>query len=284
MFKLTKFILFIINLFIIKGKGNIFFFYKRCINKNLFYYQHYCNLYNEYEYGISICITAFKSVKFIKNTLDSVVNQTWFKNNNNYEIILGIDGCNETLQYIKKIQYYYKNLIVIMMKKNKGTYITTNTIMSISKYDHLIRFDSDDIMYPNLVEKIMIQNIKYDMITFKMKNFNIMTNNTNIEDAYGQFMIKHWVFDYFGGFMPWKCGADEEFKIRVFKFIKILSLKDVLFLRQIHSESLTRSKKTNYSSKERKKKKNYIKKITNKIKNLKQARIDKVTYDFYEII
>ena len=34
------------------------------------------------------------------------------------------------------------------MKENKGTYITINTLMTISKYDHLIRFDSDDIMYP----------------------------------------------------------------------------------------------------------------------------------------
>ena len=77
------------------------------------------------------------------------------------------------------------------MKENKGTYITINTLMTIYKYYHLIRFDSDDIMYPNFVEKIMIQNTKYDMVRFKMKNFNIMTNRINIEEAIGQFMMKH---------------------------------------------------------------------------------------------
>ena len=169
------------------------------------------------------------------------------------------------------------------MKKNKGTYITTNTIMTISKYDHLIRFDSDDIMYSNLVEKVMTQNIKYDMIRFKMKNFNIITNETSLREAYGQFMIKHWVFDYFGGFMPWKCSSDAEFKERVYKFINVLKLEDVLFLRQIHLESLTQSNETNFFSQERKNKFIYIEQITNKIKSLKEARIEKVVYDYYII-
>ena len=280
---LIKKIFFILFFFIIKGNKNFFYLYNKCINNHLFYYQYYCDFFKEYDYGVSICVTAFKSVKFIKKTLNSITNQTWFKTNNNYEIILGIDGCNETLQYIKNIQKNYKNLIVIMMKKNTGTYITTNTIMTISKYDHLIRFDSDDIMYPNFVEKIMIQNTKYDMVRFKMKNYNIITKKTYVQEAIGQFMMKHWVFDYFGGFMPWKCGSDGEFKYRVYKFIKIIYLKDILFLRQVHPGSLTQSKKTNFSSKERKKKLYYIKKKTKKIKKLKQARIKKVIYDYYEI-
>lgn len=29
----------------------------------------------------------------------------------------------------------------------------------------------------------MIQNTKYDMIGFKMKNFNIITKKTNVEEA-----------------------------------------------------------------------------------------------------
>ena len=167
------------------------------------------------------------------------------------------------------------------MKENKGTYITTNTIMTISKYDHLIRFDSDDIMYSNLVEKVMKQEIKYDMIRFKMKNFNIKTNQTQLRDAFGQFMIKHWVFDYFGGFMPWKCAADDEFITRVKNFINILFLEDVLLLRKIHLNSLTQSIKTNFNSKERKDKIIYIKENTKKIKTLKQARIEKIVNDYY---
>jgi len=167
------------------------------------------------------------------------------------------------------------------MNENKGTYITTNTIMDISKYDHLIRFDSDDIMYSNLVENVMKQDIKYDMIRFKMKNFDIKTNQTELRNAYGQFMIKHWVFDYFGGFMPWKCAADDEFFIRVKNFINILFLNDELLLRKIHPNSLTQSNKTNFNSIERKDKIIYIEEKTKKIKILKEARIEKVINDYY---
>ena len=253
------------------------------INKKFFFKKNLFYLKCKYENGVSICITAFKSVKFIKDTLNSIANQTWFKNHNNYEIILGIDGCNETLNYIKTIKNSYKNLKIIMMKENKGTYVTTNTIMTISKFDNIIRFDSDDIMFPNLVEKIMNQNEKYNMIRFKMKNFNIKTNETYLENAHGQFLIKHWIFDYFGGFLPWKCSADEEFIIRVKKFIKILFLNETLFLRKIHPESLTQSNKTNSFSLERRSKFIYIEKITKNIKTLKEARIEKVMNKYYEV-
>ena len=169
------------------------------------------------------------------------------------------------------------------MKENKGTYITTNTIMTISKYDHLIRFDSDDLMFSNFVEKVMTQNKKYDMIRFKMKNFNIKTSETSLEDAYGQFLIKHWIFDYFGGFMPWKCGSDDEFITRIKNFINVLFLNEVLFIRKIHSESLTQSNETNFFSSERKNKFIYIEKITKKIKTLKEAKIEKVISSYYKV-
>ena len=105
--------------------------------------------------GISICVTAYKAKEFIKETLDSIISQTYFKSNNNWEIIIGIDGCNETLEYVKSIMCNYKNTKVYMMNSNMGTYVTTNTIMKLAKYDKLFRFDSDDIMMPDCVEKII---------------------------------------------------------------------------------------------------------------------------------
>ena len=56
-----------------------------------------------------MCVTAIISVNYIKKTLNSIINQTWFKKNNNYKIILEIDGCNETLQFIKYIKNNEKN-------------------------------------------------------------------------------------------------------------------------------------------------------------------------------
>ena len=45
-----------------------------------------------YENGVSVCITAYKSDKYIKECLDSIMNQTWFKTHDNWEIIVGVDG------------------------------------------------------------------------------------------------------------------------------------------------------------------------------------------------
>ena len=101
---------------------------------------------------IPITITAFKNEKYIKETLDSISEQTYFKNNDDWEILIGVDGCNKTLKYLHSIMQNYKNLRVFMMEENRGTYITTNTMMSIAQYDNLLRFDADDIMFSYLVE------------------------------------------------------------------------------------------------------------------------------------
>ena len=89
------------------------------------------------EEGISICITAYHVEKYIKDCLDSVVNQTWFKTHNDWEIIVGVDGCEKTLSQLKTIMHNYKNLRVFMMDSNNGTYITSNTIMSNAKYENI---------------------------------------------------------------------------------------------------------------------------------------------------
>ena len=101
----------------------------------------------KYKNSISIIITAYKMEKYIKDTLDSISEQTWFKKNTNWEILIGIEACNKTLGCIQSIMNNYKNLRVFMMEENKGTYITTNTIMSLAKYNYLLCFEADDIKY-----------------------------------------------------------------------------------------------------------------------------------------
>ena len=201
----------------------------------------------KYKNGVSIIVTAYKMKNFIKETLDSISNQTYFINNSNYEILIGVDGCEETLNYLYTIMENYSNLRIFMMEKNYGTYITTNTMMSIAKYDNLIRFDSDDIMLPNLIEMIMkeleIENI--DSIKFLMEDFG---SSDRIRYTFGQFLIKHWIFDYFGGFMPWICSADQEFFDRL-QFLMILKkIPTILMKRRVHDNNLTINSKTTFTS------------------------------------
>ena len=236
----------------------------------------------KYKNGLSIIVTAYKAKNFIKETLDSISNQTYFINNTNYEILIGVDGCEETLNYLYTIMENYSNLKIFMMEKNYGTFITTNTIMSIAKYDNLIRFDSDDIMLPNLIEFVMkeSENENIDSIKFLMEDFGL---STSIRYTFGQFLIKHWIFDYFGGFMPWVCAADQEFFDRL-KFIMTLKkIPIILMKRRVHDNNLTVNKKTTFGSDVRKWNIKYIENISKKIKNVNDAVIIKIIGDFYQV-
>ena len=197
----------------------------------------------KYKHGISIIITAYKMEKYIKEILDSISEQTYFKKNDDWEILVGVDGCNKTLKYVHSIMQNYKNLRVFMMEENRGTYITTNTMMSIAQYDNLLSFDTDDIMLPHLVEFLMkeSESKNYDRIFFKTKNFG--KESETILWAEGQIFMKHWVFDYFGGFMPWKCSADTEYIFRVDKLLNVEKINVILFKRRIHDSNLTVQKK-----------------------------------------
>ena len=238
-----------------------------------------------YKHGISIIITAYKMEKYIKKTIDSIYNQTWFNKNDNWEILIGVDACNITLKYLHSIMKNYKNLRVFMMEENKGTYITTNTLMSIAKFDNLLRFDADDIMLPHLVELLMTnsESKNYDIISFKSKNFGKKTKTKKIFFAVGQIFMKHWVFDYFGGFMPWRCGADTEFRRRVQKFVKFGKVNKILFKRRIHDSNLTVQKKSKRHSVFRRWHRFYINNVSKKIKNINDAVIIKITNSYKEI-
>lgn len=230
--------------------------------------------------GVSICITAYKAQDYIKECLDSVIKQTWFKDNDNFEIIVGIDGCETTLEYMKTIMHNYKNLKVLMMDSNKGTYITSNTIMSIAKYENLFRFDSDDIMCANLVETVMNKKGDCKLVRYHLKDFGDDKNEVAV--AHGTIYIRKSTFVKYGGFRPWPCGADTEIYYRLKNIESVKNLKDILMLRRVHESSLTRSKSTGYKSELRNKYKKIIKEMV--ISKPSDAIIKITTNTYNEII
>ena len=129
------------------------------------------------EEGVSICITAYHVEKYIKDCLDSVVNQTWFNTHNDWEIIVGVDGCEKTLSQLKTIMNNYKNLRVFMMDSNKGTYITSNTIMSNATYENIFRFDGDDII--SIKSYIKRQELLSSILSLEFTTFQATNNVPN---------------------------------------------------------------------------------------------------------
>jgi len=211
---------------------------------------------SEYPFGISICISAWKSVDYIEECLDSVAAQTWFKNNDNYEILLGIDGCEETLMKVKEIMGKYKNLKVMMMDKNVGTYVTCNTIMKEARYEWLLRFDSDDTMPNDMVAKIFANDLK-NVSAVRYENHNFGENDAR-GLAWGSHMVKHDIFDKFGGYRDWRISADFDLLYRIEPKSNILKLSSVFYNRRVRLDGLQYSPDTNMKSAKRLELKKFI--------------------------
>ena len=147
--------------------------------------------------GVSIIITAYHTEKFIEECLDSIASQTWFKNHDSWEIILGIDHCETTLEKVKEIMPKYRNLRVFYNTENVGTYITSNTLINKAKYARILRFDSDDIMKDDMVENMMsamstVNGCK--LVQCYYENFPKKENGRNRDVAHGVSLCKKSVF------------------------------------------------------------------------------------------
>lgn len=204
---------------------------------------------------ISIIITAWQTQDYIEECLDSIEKQTYFKDYDDYEILVGVDACEKTLNKLMKIRHKYRNLRIFMMKTNKGTYVTSNTLLDLVSFKNIIRFDSDDVMLYSMINEIMLYIEKGDVIKFMYNNFSYK-NVYNKKSAYsgGVIFYKKKIIEEFGGYMPWICAADGELLQRfINNDVNIYSLNKSLFLRRRHNNSLTMKNITSMNSKLRKK-------------------------------
>lgn len=190
---------------------------------------------------ISIIIPAYKTQNYIEECLNSVYSQDYLKNNI-FEVIVAVDRCEYTLNKILEIRSKYSNLKVLMMDNNYGLFITLNTLLTQTKYENIIKFDSDDIMLPNLISKVM--GVDSDLVRFhlylyygKEKPLGEFKN-----PAKGVYKIRKKVYEILGGYQPWKCAADTEFLTRFYQCGKFKEtiLPDKLFYYRQHPEALTK--------------------------------------------
>lgn len=229
-------------------------------------------------------MTAYQTQNFIEEALDSIEDQTYFVNNDNFEILLGIDNCQETLEKVQSIRHRYRNLRVFMMDARRGPYVTLNTLLDHVNYPHLIRFDSDDMMKENMVSKILNLG-DFECVIFKCRNFSrngIGIPNRELDMwSHGTCYYKTRIFERFGGFMDWECAADTEFLTRIGNYVYIKPFDAILFYRRIHGNNLTQREDTGHKSMMREKYKNYIDR--SKFWLPRVVKIDKVTNTYKEI-
>ena len=201
------------------------------------------------------------------------------------EILIGIDNCAETMNYLISIESELSDMIrIFLFTKKTGTYVIRNTLVSIATYNKLLFFDSDDIMTKQLVPKVIeslddSDYIRYCYIAFRDSYENFISNTLTNNFPVGTFGINKNIFMSLNGFEPWDCAADGEFFWRVSaNKIKIKTLDVVGLYYRKHSESLTSNPITGMNSEFRKK---YHNKKQEKQRNNDFGSLDYLTISNY---
>lgn len=94
---------------------------------------------------VSVVIPVFNSEVFIRNTIDSVVRQTY----TSLEIIVVNDGSTDRTGDV--VRSYKEDFIICVDQKNKGVSAARNLGLRVAKGEFVIFFDSDDIMPPDFI-------------------------------------------------------------------------------------------------------------------------------------
>ena len=113
-------------------------------------------------YDVTIGIPVFKSVDFIRRSIESALSQTY----PSIEFLIiddaGFDGSIDVIQTIKETHPRGGDIHIINHKENLGVAASRNDIIDNAQGEYLFFMDSDDAIVENTIE-IMIDNIRqYD--------------------------------------------------------------------------------------------------------------------------
>jgi glycosyltransferase involved in cell wall biosynthesis len=168
---------------------------------------------------------------------------------------VGVDSCQETLDHLKN----RSDIRLFFFPENVGPYIIKNTLIDQASNEHVLFFDSDDVLAEGVIDRIDEKLNTNDYIRLNYVNFynKIDDKGNKMNDAV--IAIKRHVFNSLNGFYPWKCAADTEFHNRlIYNKLRSTLLDGVAYYRRLHGENLTMRKETGHGSAIRNKYVEYI--------------------------
>jgi len=118
---------------------------------------------------VSVVIPVYNSEKFLSESLDSVLDQTY----SNYEVICVDDGSTDRS---KEILNQYSDKITIISQENKGLASALNTGIYAMSGKWFKWFSPDDVMYPDAIETLVNVGINHDNAII-YSNWDIIDEN-----------------------------------------------------------------------------------------------------------
>ena len=117
-------------------------------------------------YEVTIGIPVYQAVDYIEKTMESALNQTF----DSIEYLVVDDRGNDgTIKIVERLQNEHprgKDIYILYNKHNLGVGKTRNIILEQAKGKYLFFLDSDDIMEPDAIEKMMLaaQNYQAEVV------------------------------------------------------------------------------------------------------------------------
>lgn len=113
-------------------------------------------------YKVSIVMPIYNGEKYIKDCIESVLNQTL----KDFEFIIVDDGSTDNS--INIIKSYNDERIILIKKEHSGIVRTLNMGINAACGKYIARMDADDIMFPERLEvqyNFLEENKEYDLVS-----------------------------------------------------------------------------------------------------------------------
>lgn len=131
---------------------------------------------------VSVIVPVYNVEKYIGKCLDTIVEQNF----NEYEILVVIDGSTDESEKIaREYQQKYPEVVKIICQENKGLGGARNTGIMNAKGKYLLFVDSDDMLYPTLLNDIYEEAVvnDSDIVVFDMEYVDEQGNIIKYEKA-----------------------------------------------------------------------------------------------------
>lgn len=209
--------------------------------------------------AVSVVIATFNRAKYLPQTLDSVLGQT-FKD---FEVIVTDDGStDETLRALSP----YENRIQYVYQENRGPSAARNLAVRYAKTDWIAIQDSDDLSLPNHLQTLygyakdhpdcgmVFANGSYlggpehnrDTIIPKAKSRRLAAQGVRLEDLFDKSIVrlqaalisKRWYEEVGGHDESLRISMDLDLTFRLFSRCAIAYLDEVVFCYRKHAGNI----------------------------------------------
>lgn len=143
---------------------------------------------------VSVLMPAYNQAEYIKDALDSLLNQTY----RNWEVAVVDDGSPDNVAEIVKPYAEKDARIRFYHTKNGGVSCARNFAASVTSGEYIIPLDADDIFKPDYIEKCITafqKNPELDVVYCQWKMFGAVHKTPELEyKGYRDLLIYNSIF------------------------------------------------------------------------------------------